>query len=618
MRRVIGATVIATCVACTESAPLPDDPTPATLDEFKAAVSRVLDETGLPGAGVALVRADGIEWVGGVGWADRDARTPIDADTHFRVGSISKTFVALALVQRYEDGDLDLDATLASLVPELRIDNPWEAAHPVRLRHVLEHTAGFDDAHFNEMYVADDTPDRPLEDVLRVNPASRRVRWRPGSRVAYSNPGYAVAARVLETVSGKPFDEAIAERIFTPLEMTTSSFAAPGQAAPLAQGYDAPSGPPVVQRRIHLRPSGALQSSPRELAHFVEMLLGWGERRGGYVVDPEYLSNMEWPRTTPAATAGVRAGYGLGIFSQIDLPFHVLGHVGGIDGFVSAYGYSPSRDVGYVVLLNGTYAPDALTRLSSLAIRYLKRHVDAPPKEAMDVAAASLQRYVGYYHDANPRDALLGAVTFPLGGRTIRLRDDRLIMTTLIGGAEPLVAVNDGLFRREDEVTASLAFTEVDAVPVLTGPAEYAERRSRWPIDLLRTGLGLALVLITTAPPVALGSAWWARRRGWARPRGLGVAWTVAVLAFAGIFGLAATGHVVELAVPSARAWTVFACSLVHPLVAFALLPLTALAWARGVGRAFGTYATLVAAAHVGLAGYLGWWGLLAFRTWTY
>ena len=71
------------------------------------------------------------------------------------------------------------------------------------------------------------------------------------------------------------------------------------------------------------------------------MLLNWGELRGGYVIDPEYLSNMEWPRTTAASTAGVRAGYGLGIYSTIDLPYHVLGHQGGIDGFLSAYGYSP-------------------------------------------------------------------------------------------------------------------------------------------------------------------------------------------------------------------------------------------------------------------------------------
>lgn len=611
-------TVLAAGLGCASAPSRPDDPTPATLEAFKAAAQRVLDEARLPGAGIALVRAEGVEWAGGLGWADRDARRPVDADTHFSVGSISKTFVALALVQLYEDGKVDLDATVTSLMPDIAIDNPWEATDPVRVRHLLEHTAGFDDMHLNEIYVVDDTPDRPLEDVLRLNPASRRVRWRPGTRMAYSNPGYAVAARVVEVVSGKPYDQFISERILTPLEMTTSGFAvAPADDAALAQGYADPDGGPVVRRRIHLRPAGALSSSARELGHFVEMLLGWGERRGQYVVDPEYLSNMEWPRTTAAAAAGVRSGYGLGIFSTIDLPFHVLGHQGGIDGFVSTYGYSPSRDVGYVVLLNGTYAPDALTRLSSLAIRYLKRDVEPPAPDRMAISPVDLERYGGYYHDANPRQALFGAVEFPLSGRVVQVRDGRLTLSTLLGTREPLVPVNDAVFRREDEVAASMAFTEVDGQPVLAGIDIYAEQRVRWPIDLLRAGLVSALGLIAVAPVVALVRWWRARRSGWAQSPGLGIAWTVTLFAGSGMFAMALIAGEVGLAAPTAQALAVYWLSALYPLLAGALLPMAALA-RRRVGHAFSAFAIVVAAAHVGLAGYLGWWGVLAFRSWTY
>jgi CubicO group peptidase (beta-lactamase class C family) len=612
--------VAALSAACTPSPLLrPEDPTPASLEEFKAVAARVLDEARLPGAGLALVRKNGIEWAGGIGWADRDARRAVDADTHFRVGSISKTFVALALVQLYEDGKVDLDAAVAPLVPDLAIDNPWEATDPVRVRHLLEHTAGFDDMHPNEIYVLDETPDRPLVDVLRLNPASRRVRWRPGTRMAYSNPGYAVAARVIEEVSGAPYDQFITERILMPLEMTTSTFGAtPTENAALAQGYSEPDGHPVARRRVHLRPAGALSTSARELGHFVEMLLGWGERRGSYVVDPEYLSNMEWPRTTAASAAGVRAGYGLGIFSTIDLPFHVLGHQGGIDGFVSAYGYSPSRDVGYVVLLNGTHAPEALTRLSSLAIRYLKRDVEASAPDRTTVAPEELERFEGYYHDANPRHTVLGAVEFPLSGRTVRVRDGRLTLSSIVGPTEALVPVNDAVFRRENEVAASMAFTTVDGQPVLAGTDVYAERRARWPIDLLRTGLVSALGIVVLAPAVALVRWWRARRRGWSRSHGLGVAWTIALSALLGMFATAATADAVDLAVPTLRASTVYWLSAVYPLVAGALLPLTAANWRRGVGPGFTAFAAAVTAAHVGMAGYLGWWGLLAFRSWSY
>jgi len=139
------------------------DPYPRTVDEFRTAVQAVLSDTGVPGAGIALVRSGGVEWAGGVGFADRDARTPVTADTHVRAGSISKTFVAIALVQMYLDGDIDLDAPVVEVAPEVRIDNAWEHSDPVRGIHLLQQTAGFDDMHFNEIYNDHDDPNMPLD-----------------------------------------------------------------------------------------------------------------------------------------------------------------------------------------------------------------------------------------------------------------------------------------------------------------------------------------------------------------------------------------------------------------------------------------------------------------------
>ena len=181
----------------------PGDPWPTTVDQFRSAVQKVLVDTGVPGAGLALVRQAGVEWAGGVGLADRDRRTPVTGDTHFRAGSISKTFIAMALVQLSEDGDLDLDTPLAEVASEVPFNNPWEAGHPVRVIHLLQHTAGFDDMHFNEIYNRLDPADLPLLDVLRRNPHSRDVRWRPGTRVSYSNPGYGVAGYLIEKITGR-------------------------------------------------------------------------------------------------------------------------------------------------------------------------------------------------------------------------------------------------------------------------------------------------------------------------------------------------------------------------------------------------------------------------------
>jgi len=176
--------------------------------------------------------------------------------------------------------------------------------------------------------------------------------------------------------------------------------------------------------------------------------------------------------------------------------------------------------------------------------------------------------------------------------------------------------VNDALFRREHELTASMAFTTVDGGPVLAGADVYAEKRARWPIEALRLGLVLAVIGVAVAPLVAARHAW--RHRGRAGTGVLAVVWTLALGALLTIAWSASTAAVTELAVPGGRALGLFAASVVHPLLAFALLPLTARAWTRGLRGGFALFAAMVALAHTGLAGYLGWWGLVGFRSWTY
>jgi hypothetical protein len=369
-----------------------------------------------------------------------------------------------------------------------------------------------------------------------------------------------------------------------------------------------------------LRPAGALHTSAGELAHFVQALLGWGERPGGYVVDPEYLSNMEWPRTTLASQAGVRSGYGLGIYSTVTLPYHVLGHNGGIDGFLSAYGYSPSRDVGFVVLINSTHAPEALTRLSSLAIRYLKRDVAPPPKPVLAVSPEQLLQYEGYYRDLSPRNEILKPVRFLAAGHTVRLEGDHLVLDADFGPAQSLIAVEDGLFRRDGDVDATLAFTNDEAGrPVLTGPGLYAEPSARWPVTLLRAGVGLALVVASVAPLIALGR--WVRGRVRGVPPagfvGLGWVWAAAA-ALLGMAAWAIDGDVIALATATLRSEVLFGATLAYPLAAAAACLGAAWGWVRSPRRGYAVLAALTALAHTGLATYLGWWGLIGFRSWSY
>jgi CubicO group peptidase (beta-lactamase class C family) len=613
--------LVALCCA-TAYAQGPADPAPHTVEAFREAAARVLAETGVPGAGLALVRHDGVEWAGGVGYADRDLQTPVTADTGFRVGSISKTFVAMALVQLAEDGFLDLEALVGEVVPEVAIVNPWHDTHPVRIIHLLQHTAGFDDMHFNEAYVRDDHPERSLEDVLALNPASRRVRWPPGTRMAYSNPGYGVAGLILEKTAGMPFEDYIQQEIFEPLEMTSSSFRLSVEnEAGLAQGYSAVDGRRVGFTRIHLRPAGNMVSSAQDMAQFVQMLLGWGELGDAAVIDPEYLGNMEHPRTTLAAEAGLRNGYGSGIFTRLDLPYKMLGHNGGIDGFLSSYAYSPSRDVGFVVLLNSTgpRAGEAMQRLSRMAISYLKRDVAPPDKPEFLIDKGTLDRYVGYYQDASPRNQFAWPVESLFAGRSIVREDNRLQAQPLAGSAVPLIPVSESAFRLESELDASRVFTtDGDGRMVMAGASSYAVRVPRWRVELIRMPLLATLPLLASVFVVAM--VWLARWRR-AEPRGfweLKVALLLCPLAVMAPFGALALTPMMDWGVRNTGTVTVFVSTLAVPVLALVVGFFTLGAAREGASPRLTIYAALVGLAMGGLSLYFSSHDMLGLRLWTY
>jgi CubicO group peptidase (beta-lactamase class C family) len=624
--RVVALVLLAGCSTRPQPAPSAAPP-PATLEEFRAAAEQIVRETGVPGAGIALVRPGGVEWAGGVGLADRDRGVPITADTHFRVGSISKTFVAIALVQQYEDDALDLEAPVTEVAPKVAIENRFGGS-PVTILQLLQHTAGFDDMHFDEMYNLEDPPDIPLAQVLARNPASRRVRWRPGTRMSYSNPGYGVAGHVLEEVTGQPYETVIRERIFNPLGMRTSSFTLTESDIPLlAKGYDSATGAPVPFTQIYLRPAGNLHTSPRELGAFVQMLLNWGETAEQLVIDPEYLSNMERPRSSLSAKAGLLYGYGSGIASYSLAGFPVLGHGGGIDGFASAYGYSAARDAGWVVLVNATYAPSAVERLSELAVRYLKRDVEPPAKSEYQATPSVLEAHAGYYHPEGFRNEVLSALTWLRGGGTMTPDGNALVMRPVFGPEERYIPVSNMLFRRERDVTPSRVFaTDELGRAVLLGDGYYGVRTPRWRVESIRGAVFLSLAMVASIPIALLV---WLGRLVWRRWRGQGPTgdasgfWLLkitlclipaAALAF---FGIALAP---QREWGAMNTWTrlTFVGSWAVPLLSLIAAALVVGAWRRGAGRWFAAYATAVTVAALCLSAYLAAWGLVGLRPWAY
>lgn len=502
-------------------------PHPKTLDELQKAMRDVVEKDHVTGAGVALVSNGQLLWCGGIGKADVAANRDVTCDTEFRVGSISKTFVALALLKLEEEGKINLYARLQDVAPEIPLKNRWASSNPVRVVNLLEHSAGFDDMQPSEVYNRHDRWDYPLLDVFKRFQEPEDVRWPPGTRFSYSNPGYGIAGYLIERASGRPFDAYIQQNLLAPLEITVGDFRLTDtNRAALAQGYEGKperrvyeivlrSPSPVPYKNIYLRPAGDMKASPGELAKLVQFFLRRGRAGDVQLVKPETIARMEYPETISSAKNGLRLGYGLANYTESDGGVITHGHDGGIDGFISTYRYMPEQNWGYVVLLNSTISYTALQDMNHLAIEFLSKDFPKPQQPVISLTVNELKKFSGYYAPRAPRDQLLAFLGELTGGTWIRVKDDRLESSSLFGkGHEALLPVGKNLFRGEKEPEATAVFFP-DAsgrmIYVSSGEDGEAYGERVWPIWVFTRLLLLAasaLVMAMALPYALFWGSW--------------------------------------------------------------------------------------------------------------
>ena len=359
-----------------------------------------------------------------------------------------------------EEGRINLYARLQDVAPEIPVRNPWGNSNPVRIVHLLEHSTGFDDMELAEVYNRRDRADYPLLDVFKRFQEPENVRWPPGTRFAYCNPGYGIAGYVIERVTGQPFDIYIQHNILAPLEITVGDFRlTDANRAALAEGYEGHPPRAIPYKNIYLRPAGDMKASPGELAKLVQFFLRRGKAGDLQLVKPENIARMEYPETISSAKHGLRLGYGLANYTESEGGVITHGHDGGIDGFISSYRYMPEQNWGYVVLLNSTVSGKALGDLNHLAIDFLSKDFAKPQQPVISLTAKELKNFSGYYAPRAPRNQLFAFMEELTGGTWIRASDGKLESSAFFAkGQEPLLPVGKNLFRGEKEPEASAVF----------------------------------------------------------------------------------------------------------------------------------------------------------------
>lgn len=596
-----------------------------TIKNLESDLDSLMNEISVPGAAVAIVSRDSIIWIGTFGFSNLETGERVTENTHFCIGSCTKSFLGLGFLKLLAEGRIDLNAPVRVIAPEIEIDNPWEDTHPVRVIHLLEHTAGFDDSHPNWFY--SQGPVKSLRCALEAKAHLRKARWQPGTRFSYSSAGFTLAGYILGKVSGERYEGYIERSILEPIGMRTSTIGSSEECRRLlAVGHDRTSAPFSVWYDYD-EPAGAMNSSVREMALFIQFMLNRGAVGQVRIIVDDLFEKIGKPTTTLAASAGLESGYSFGIGSKYRGGARWYGHSGAVPGFLSEYAYNLDQGLGFVVLQN-SFDLSFYDDVFSHVWRYMSSLVDSvvPPPPA-PVLTRNLERYCGYYEPRNPRLQLAGSVEVLTDGITILCENDTLYSQAFMDAKQRLIPVSRRLFRRPADQRASRVFFETpDGGMAFASQRSYYERTSIWKAYAYRTLVFGALIIMMSS--IAYSFIWvpahiykkLMRRDNRSKYLRMRVVPLLSVISI--VVGVAtvviADQTVLELGQRTPANVVFFVSTWLFAGFSVLSLITSYRSFFRPVKRIARWYAVVLSVACFGMTLYLGSWGLIGLKLWSY
>jgi D-alanyl-D-alanine carboxypeptidase len=306
----------------------------ATADAIDAYVRAEMTRQNIPGIALAVVRDGRITKIAGYGIADREKNVPVAPNTVFKIGSVSKQFIATGIMLLAQDGKLKVDDPVKAYLP----DAP-EAWDGITLRHLLSHTGGL----IREGPAFEPFKVQPDIDVVRSG-YSKPLQSKPGEKYAYSNIGYFTLAEIITRVSGRPWPEFIRERVFAPSGMTATRTTTTDPLPNKAKGYTGNDRLAPAADWPAVRPSGAFVSTVEDLARWEAVLLT------DTVLSPATRRQM-W--TAVPLNDGGTSNYGFGWTVGTMDGRSVVHHGGSLPGFRAFYLRYVDERLAVIVLGNG-------------------------------------------------------------------------------------------------------------------------------------------------------------------------------------------------------------------------------------------------------------------------
>ncbi len=352
-------------------------------ERLSAFLSHEVGEKRLPAVSIALVDDQRIVWARGFGFADPQAKIPATAETIYRLGSVSKLFTDIAVMQLVERGALDLDAPITNYLPEFRPGNPFDK--PITLRQMMAHRSGL----VREPPVGnyfDPTGPSLAKTVDSLN--KTQLVYKPQTKTKYSNAAIATVGYVLEKTQKQSFARYLRQTLLDPLGMKQSSFEPdPVLAKNRAKGlmwtyWGREFAAPTFE--LGIAPAGSMYTNVLDLGRFLSFLFAGGKGAHGQILKPETLEQMWTPQFVQKGDEEPKEGFGLG-FRISELAGHkCIGHGGAIYGFATQLQALPKEKLGVVVIASRDVANGVTNHIAQIALRQMLAAKEAKPLPTID------------------------------------------------------------------------------------------------------------------------------------------------------------------------------------------------------------------------------------------
>ncbi len=333
----------------------PQEDLQPVIDQLDKTAAELVKDPNAASFTIGLVQKSGLVWTKSYGYADIENKKPANADSVYRIGSITKQFTALMLLQLVHDGKVHFSDPVEKYFPEIhQVTGEYKGAPPITLVQLATHTSGLDrEPADTETYVKGPVADW-VKILISALPHTKYL-YEPGTRFSYSNIGYAILGAALSRAAHQPYTEYVKEKILLPLGMTHSDFeATPAIRQTLAVGYtmeeklDAETAEKEHQSgRGYKVPNGALYTTVGDLAKFEQFeMLGGPES----VLPKKELE--ENAHRLIAADRDLTSGYGVGFLIQRADGHVFVGHSGSVAGYLAVAMFQPTAGTGIIILHN--------------------------------------------------------------------------------------------------------------------------------------------------------------------------------------------------------------------------------------------------------------------------